>query len=142
MLLLLLASTAGCLSYSDDSSDIVEEIPPNTVYITSKGFTPRQLTVGVNETVTWVNKDSLTHWVASAQHPTHTIYCENQNCGAIGSYQGSLACLGEGETKDGAFDACRPLNSGESYEFKFNKTGTWQYHDHLDYGLVGSIRVE
>jgi len=79
-----------------------------------KGATPVQATVEITDTisvkkgtvVTWNNKDSAPHWVASDPHPVH-----NQLPG---------------------FDSVRKIAAGESYPFTFEKTGTFTYHDHLN----------
>ena len=74
--------------------------------------------------VTFINKDSVPHWPASGEHPTHQDYPEEGGC--IGS----------------KFDACSGLKTGETYSFTFNEKGTWNYHDHLNSGLGGVIIVE
>lgn len=113
----------------------------NVIEITSSGFNPGTLTISKGETVTFINKDTEEHWPASAKHPTHTVY-SGASYDEPGSYQGSLACKGEGESKTGAFDACRGLASGEIWSFTFNEIGSWGYHDHLDSSLWGKIIVE
>ncbi|MBI2137686.1 hypothetical protein HYU12_04175 [Candidatus Woesearchaeota archaeon] len=85
-----------------------------TVEISSAGFNPAAVKINVGDTVTWINKDSVAHWPASAQHPTHTVYPEAGGC--IGS----------------RFDACRELAEGESFSFTFSHAGEWKYHDHLN----------
>jgi|SRR3989344_4085445 len=96
----------------------------NTIEITSSGFNPKELTIKQGDTVTWINKDTIGHWPASAVHPTHTVYPESGGC--IGS----------------KFDACKGLVQGESWIFTFNEKGSWNYHDHLVTGLFGKIIVE
>ncbi len=88
----------------------------NTVEMISAGFNPTSLTVNLGDTVTFVNKDTAPHWPASNAHPTHTIYP--------------------------GFDALKPLSTGESYSFTFTKIGAWNYHDHLNPSLVGTIVVQ
>jgi plastocyanin len=96
----------------------------NRVEITSSGFSPEILKIKPGDTVTFVNKDSNPHWPASNVHPTHMEYPEPGGC--IGS----------------SFDACGPLNTGETFSFTFSREGTWRYHDHLNSGLTGTIIVE
>ena len=86
-----------------------------TVEITSSGFSPRILEISSGDTVTWTNRDSRSHWPASAVHPTHTIYSE--------------------------FDARRGLSPGGEYSFTFERIGEWNYHDHLSPSLTGTIIV-
>ena len=106
-------------------SEIPITITPDVhkVKITDKGFTPRSIEIRKGETVIWINTGSRIHWPASFIHPTHRLYPQGGGC--IGS----------------AFDACRVLASGQSYEFKFEHVGTWEYHDHLNPGLIGVVVV-
>jgi plastocyanin len=105
-------------------------VSPNTIEITSSGFSPSTLTVTTGDTVTFTNRDSSPHWPASNVHPTHTVY--------PGS--GITKC-GTAE-ESGIFDACRGLAQGESWSFTFNEKGTWSYHDHLHPSLGGKIIVQ
>ncbi|MEW6722356.1 MAG: cupredoxin domain-containing protein [Candidatus Micrarchaeota archaeon] len=114
-ILLMVALAAGCTGQATQG---------NAVEITSSGFNPKILKINAGEAVTFTNKDTKTHWPASAVHPTHSEYPEGGGC--IGS----------------AFDACGPLKTGESYSFTFNERGEWHYHDHLNSGLTGTIIVE
>lgn len=104
----------------------------NTVEITPSGYTPSALTIKAGETVTWVNKDSVAHWIASAQHPTHKVY--------PGS---GIEKCGTPEEKD-IFDACAGIKPGDSWSFTFNEKGSWNYHDHMDVKapFFGKIIVE
>ena len=77
-----------------------------SVEITKDGFNPATITVNKGSAVTWTNKDTDPHWVASDPHPTHT--------GLKG------------------FDSGENINKGDSYSFTFDKTGTFTYHDHLN----------
>jgi plastocyanin len=109
------------LTSEDDLSASINELDQLQatsfeVLITSSGFSPSTLTIKVGDTVTFINKDSNSHWPASDPHPTHTNYP--------------------------GFDALRPLKTGESYSFTFTKQGAWNYHDHLDPSLTGTIIVQ
>lgn len=81
---------------------------------------PKALTVNVGETVMFVNNDNIPHWPASAAHPTHLEYPGSgiEKCGT--------------DEEEGIFDACRPLQPGETYSFKFDEPGTWKFHDHVN----------
>lgn len=94
------------------------------VEIKSNGFNPGFLQIRAGDTVTFVNKDSKTHWPASDPHPTHTGYPESGGC--IGSM----------------FDACHELVENATFSFTFTKIGTWGYHDHLDPFQTGTIKVD
>lgn len=102
-------------------------IPGNnyTVEIIDNQFRPAVLRIKKGDSVTWVNKMSVSSWPASAIHPTHDVYPEKGGCIAS------------------AFDACHGLKTGESWGFIFNQVGQWKYHDHLNAGIVkpGTIEV-
>lgn len=87
-------------------------------------YRPKMLVVHKGETVTWTNKGTRGNWPASDNHPTH------------GKYPAPGGCIGS------KFDACKGLAPGESFTFQFDRTGVWNYHDHLAPGLVGTIDVE
>src|ERR1700730_692661 len=46
----------------------------NLVKITASGFSPKDITVKVGESVTWENTDPQSHTVNSDNHPTHLLY--------------------------------------------------------------------
>ena len=81
----------------------------------SGNFDPKEARVKKGGKVTWVNKGSRAAWPASAMHPTHLIYPE--------------------------FDARKGIGPGESYSFKFEKAGSWKYHDHLNPSSFGAVNV-
>lgn len=98
---------------TNSSSSLVETAEPKaeTVNITydASGFQPRQTTIAKGSTVNFTNKTSLPMWVASAPHPKHTDYPE----------------LDAGVIEGGHITPGNP-----SFSFKFNKPGTWGYHNH------------
>ncbi len=112
----------------------------NVIEITSSGFSPNSVTITQGTTVTFVNKNSIDHWPASGMHPTHTIY-PGVNYDDGKSYAGSKGCISEGQSKTGAFDACKGIKPGESWSFTFNQKGNWPFHDHLNTGSTGRITV-
>ena len=75
------------------------------VEITKDGFSPETIQVQKGTQVTWTNKDSSPHQVASDPHPTHTNL--------------------KGLVSDS-------LTQGDSFSFIFEKEGTFTYHDHLN----------
>lgn len=119
-------------SISDDNSETKEEddttapLPEEgeVIKISSSGFSPSTLTISKGTMVTFVVIDDGAYWPASASHPSHTVYPTTGGC--IGS----------------TFDACTKLRSGDSWSFTFDETGEWDYHDHLNPGLQGTIIVE
>ncbi len=96
-----------------------EVISQHTVEITKPGFSPDILTIKLGDKVTFVNRDVVPHWPASAVHPTH---CEYKGCGV--------------------FDAKKVLAQGEPYSIVFDLAGNWRYHDHLNPGVTGTIIVQ
>lgn len=109
----------------------VAAMTKTVVEITSTGFSPLTAKIKAGEKISFVNKDSSkTHWPASAVHPTHTIY------------------PGSGITKCGTadasaiFDACKGLALNEEWTFTFTQKGSWNYHDHLNPSLTGTVVVE
>jgi len=100
------------------------------VTYTSSGYSPNALTIKKGETVTFKNQSSQSMWPASAMHPAHTVYSGtslDEHCP---------------DTAGTAFDACKGYSPGESWSFKFDKVGSWKYHDHLNPSATGMIVVE
>lgn len=86
-----------------------------TIILTKAGFSPAGMKVKVGTKVKFVNKTKLSFWPASDLHPNHTIYPE--------------------------FDPKRALSPKETWEFQFNQTGTFRFHDHLSPVNRGTIVV-
>ncbi len=98
-----------------------------TVTYNGSSFSPAKVTIKKGGAVTWTNIGDTSMWVASAQHPTHTVYAGTslqEHCAA---------------GVNNAFDQCA---GGDSYSFIFDKVGTWNYHDHLHASIYGSVVVE
>lgn len=88
------------------------------IEMTSNGFEPESVTIDINSTIIFLNKDSQAHWPASNVHPTHELYSE--------------------------FDPKKPIQVGESWPFNPKgglKVGEWRYHDHLFPHKRGIITV-
>lgn len=101
-----------------------------TVIMNDNGFTPGILSIKKGETVTFENKSSSDFWPASAMHPTHVVYSGtplSEHCP---------------DPENVSFDSCKPLPPGSVWTFKFDKTGTWGYHDHLRANFYGKIIVQ
>ncbi len=96
------------------------------VSYSANGYSPATVTVKKGQAVMFVNNEDTETWPASAIHPTHGVYPEKTGADCLGS----------------AFDSCRGLKKGESWEFTFNHVGTWRYHDHLHARHTGSVVVE
>lgn len=97
------------------------------VTYSTSGFNPSEVTVKKGGAVTWMNSGSGQMWIASAQHPSHTVYAgtsREEHCpDAFGM----------------AFDQCKS-GTGD-YSFTFQKVGTWNYHDHLSPQKFGKVIV-
>lgn len=97
------------------------------VSFTEAGYEPKSITVRKGETVRFINNaTSQETWPASAVHPTHSVYPEKTSADCLGS----------------AFDACRGLKPGEFWDFTFNQTGEWRFHDHIHASKTGVVIVE
>lgn len=100
------------------------------VIYTDSGYSPKEITIKIGETVTWKNQSSGGMWTSSGMHPTHVIYSGSsldEHCPDI---------------KNVSFDECASAQPGESWSFKFNKEGIWKYHNHVRASDFGSIIVE
>ncbi|HEY4489743.1 MAG TPA: hypothetical protein VJC12_00625 [Candidatus Paceibacterota bacterium] len=98
-----------------------------TITYTDSGFTPQTVTIANGGKVNWVNKSSNNMWVASAMHPSHSVYSGttlSQHCP---------------NTSGSAFDECA---NGNSYGFTFTKTGEWKYHNHSLSSHFGTVIVK
>lgn len=91
-----------------------EAVVSETVIYSDEGFHPAIVTVLEGETVRFYNDSSRNMWVASNPHPTHTIYPE--------------------------FDQSTAVDSGGSFDFTFNRIGTWEYHNHT-FSLHGGVII-
>ncbi|OHA17378.1 MAG: hypothetical protein A3G52_03755 [Candidatus Taylorbacteria bacterium RIFCSPLOWO2_12_FULL_43_20] len=94
--------------------DMIEEI---FVIYTKEGFNPKSITVNKGQTVRFINESATPMSVASNDHPTHNIYPE--------------------------FDQYKTDARGKSvFDFTFDKTGEWQYHNHLQANHEGTVIVK
>ncbi len=80
------------------------EIEVIVVTYTDGGFDPAIVTVREGETVRFFNGSSRAMWIASNPHPAHTAYP--------------------------GFDQLSSSGLGHSYEFTFDRVGSWGYHNH------------
>lgn len=103
---------------------------PKTVYVSydGKAFSPANITVKQGDTVTFTNTAG-TMWVASDQHPSHSSYDgTNRTTHCTAGYTGTPP-----------LDQCA---AGSSFSFKFDKVGTFGYHDHQTAGNGGRVIVQ
>lgn len=109
----------------DDGTVTGEQTFDALVSFTGSAFNPQVTTIKKGQTVRFINNGTTDVWPASAVHPTHSAYPEKTASDCLGS----------------AFDACRGLKPGESWDFTFNDVGTWGFHDHLHSRITGQIVV-
>ena len=109
----MLLAGAGCAKQPGEltinQEPLEQKAPQSTSYpitINPDGVTPKELTIAVGDTVEFRNSDVKPHWLASNPHPAHTDYSE--------------------------FDPKTALAPGGIWTFKFDKAGTWKFHDHLN----------
>lgn len=102
----------------------------NVIIYTNADYSPNTITIKAGETVIWKNQSSRSMWPASAMHPTHRVYSGtslDEHCPDI---------------TNSDFDACTGMLPGNSWSFKFDKIGSWKYHDHLNPYSTGTVAVE
>ncbi|WP_414837731.1 plastocyanin/azurin family copper-binding protein [Candidatus Nanosalina sp. VS9-1] len=112
--------------FAPQQQEDLDESETYTVNMTERGFQPTVLTIEKGDTVVWRNKASISMWIASDPHPTHTDYSNT----TIGEHCGNSSIT--------AFDQCQ---TGEKYSFTFKKTGNWSYHNHRPFAAGGRITV-
>lgn len=88
---------------------------PMVIKMSANGFEPQEITIDSDSTILFQNIDTQDHWPASDIHPTHDIYPQ--------------------------FDPQKPIKSGESWQFKPTRFGTFKYHDHLNPHMRGVLKV-
>ena len=112
----------------DVGVDVSAGSSPTSAAVTlgANGFSPKSVTIKKGGTITWSNQGGGGMWVASAQHPTHT------------AYSGTTLQAHCDDATDTSFDQCK---NGSTYSFKFDKVGTWNYHNHSNASQFGSVVV-
>ncbi len=99
-------------------TETADETPAATVTevsYTADGFIPKDITIKAGDSVRFANNSASLMWVASDNHPTHELYSE--------------------------FDQKTAVPNGGVYTFKFDKVGTWTYHNHVESSNTGTITV-
>lgn len=85
------------------------------IILTENGFEPASITIKRFDMVKFSTVTSKDFWPASNLHPLHDIYP--------------------------AFDSKIPIKPNKSWNFRFTKVGSWEYHDHLFPTRQGTIIV-
>lgn len=91
------------------------EIVTHTIEMKDRSFSPTDITITQGDVVIFKNLDDVDRWPASNIHPTHEVYSD--------------------------FDPKKEIHPGESWNFTFDKAGSWRFHDHILPELTGSITV-
>lgn len=107
--------STGTFSLGEDGEVMAPDILVVEVVYDGSGFNPTALDIKQGDIVIFKNNSNVDFWPASDNHPTHTLYPE--------------------------FDAKKPIGPGGSYQFTFNKVGSWGYHDHLNPAAKGVVHV-
>lgn len=93
-----------------------EEIKTAAISLTNEGFILNSLEVSKGTKVVWTNNASSSAQISSDPHPLHTDFPE--------------------------FGTGPALQTGQTFEFTFNKEMTFKYHDHLNASSTGTIIVK
>ena len=103
----------------------------SVITLTDAGFSPATVTVARGETVRFVNESSRGMWVGADEHPTHTEYdgtSTREHCA-------------DGASTNGTFDQCAAVPKGEYWDYTFEKTGTFGFHNHVGSSSTGTVIV-
>jgi plastocyanin len=85
--------------------------------VSDTGFTPETVKIKKGQTVQWMNEDATPHQIASDPYPSHTLLPH--------------------------LVAPEPLGQNESFNFTFEDSGTFTYHDDLNPAdFKGTVIVE
>ena len=122
-LLILVVILAGLIAINAiKQTEVAPTVQPaftraqtSVVTITANGFVPSILKIKKDTIVSWKNTDTVGHSVLSGPHPEHS----------------DLSDLNSG-----------PLVSGQSYQYKFTKSGSFYYHDEQKLTTNATIVVE
>lgn len=88
----------------------------HVIVLGEDGFKPDTITIKKGDSITFKTTGKKFFWPASDIHPTHLIYPE--------------------------FDPKDPIPANKTWTFKFEKVGTWKFHDHLSPYYTGTITVD
>jgi len=115
LLLLFLTLVFVVFYLFKDDSIAVTAGPEHTVELRADGFYPETIAIQQGSTIIFSTTKTSPFWPASNLHPLHTIYPK--------------------------LDSQRPLDQHESWSFRFDDIGKWEYHDHLNPTYTGRIIV-
>ena len=94
------------------------------VSYTNRGFEPSTAVINIGESIRFTNNSSNDLWVAATGTAEAPVY------------------PGIGECGSSTLDTCKVLKPREFWEFTFTKGGMWMFHNNLDKGQTGVVRVD
>lgn len=116
LLVLMIGVASALLIRSNDGQD-AQAVADVTVDVTASALQPETIKIKKGGSVTWINKDTSPHHIASDPYPEAS----------------TLPGLNSGEA----------LSSGDSYTHTFEEVGTFTYHDQLNPSILkGTVVVE
>lgn len=111
----------GTEMQSDTAAETATSVPMKaTIVYTDEGFSPRTVVIGNGGEIEFVNRSSMPLWVASNPHPEHTDYPEFDTPKILGG---------------------RMPKMKEDIRFTFQKTGSWEFHNHSASGDTTEVAV-
>lgn len=99
---LILVSAGSVYMLSQNKNEPASDV---VIIMKDGDYSQTEITIQKDQVIEWRNEGSEDYWPASNIHPSHGIYPE--------------------------FDPQGPIKPGESWVFKFDRVGTWKFHDHL-----------
>lgn len=102
------------------------------VTLTDSGYSPASVTIARGETIRFINNSSRSMWVGANEHPTHTEYdgtSTREHCA-------------NGMNTRTSFDQCSSVAKGEFWDYTFQKTGNFRYHNHMGASNTATVVVQ
>jgi plastocyanin len=115
VLALLVAAVLYFVFWSQDNQPEDKSTRVAAIAITANGFQPESIIVEKGTRVIWTNSDEKIHQVAANPHPT---------------------------SEDLPSLVSEILNNDQVYEYTFDESGTFGYHDKLNPTINGVIEVK
>lgn len=120
ILVVVLIAAAGFLFLLNKQAPATYSAGPSgkifKMVLGENGYEPQNITIKKGDIIEFSTSLEKPSWPASDIHPTHGIYSE--------------------------FDPQDAIMPGKTWKFKFDKLGTWRYHDHLAPYFTGKITVQ
>jgi plastocyanin len=114
------ATVSGSMSSTNTSTDSPEGNMTANVTLTGGQFSPSTVTVLVGGTVTWTHDDGTN---------AHTVTADDGSFDSHPNCNPTLPALGD----------C--MTDGEEFTFTFTTAGEFAYHDKVNTGMTGTVRV-